>query len=332
MSHELRTPLNGILGYAQILTRTQPNEDQRQQGLEVIYQSGSHLLTLINDVLDLAKIEARKLELFPTPCHLPALIQGVVEIARIRAEQKSLVFQYHVGPNLPEGVLVDEKRLRQVLLNLLSNAIKFTEKGEVTIAVSTISKSMQNGIPQVQINFKITDTGVGISPEEMDRIFHPFEQVGNPQGRKEGTGLGLSITRTIIELMDSHIHVQSEPVMGSTFEFMLTLDLVENWADFRSTTALGRIIGYEGDRKKILVIDDRWENRIVLTSLLTPLGFDLQEAVDGNEGLKKTQENIPDLIITDLKMPGMDGWTLIQEIRRAESSHHIPIVVSSASV
>ena len=340
MSHELRTPLNGILGYAQILLRTTPSEQQQQQGLEVIYQSGNHLLMLVNDVLDLAKIEARKLELQPVPCHLPALLRGVVELSRMKAEQKSLTFVYQPSQTLSEGIVVDEKRLRQVLLNLLGNAIKFTEQGQVSLIVeqrteapnAAASEEPQANNARVQLHFRVEDTGVGIPPEQLELIFQPFEQVGSSRSQAEGTGLGLAISQTIVNLMGGQIHVKSEPGVGSCFEFDLTAEVVQNWARSRSATSQGEIVGYQGERRKILVVDDLWENRLVLTSLLSPLGFEVREANDGREGLEKAQQEAPDLILTDLKMPGMDGWELMRQIRQSASLQHLKIVVSSASV
>ena len=330
MSHELRTPLNGILGYAQILSRSKTWGEKEQRGIQIIYQCGSHLLTLINDVLDLSKIEARKLELYPKPLHLPSFLQGVVEICRIRAEQKGLEFIYIPDTNLPKGIAADEKRLRQVLINLLGNAIKFTEKGSVTFKVEAIAPELELSKTQ-PIRFAIADTGVGIAPEQIEAIFKPFEQVGDRKKQSEGTGLGLAISTKIVNLMGSKIEVQSQAGVGSEFCFEVELPLASDWAK-DSRVAEGKVlIGYEGKPQTILVVDDRWENRSVLVNLLEPLGFSIIEAVNGQDGLAKAAAN-PDLIITDLAMPVMNGFEMLRQIRNTQTLKHFKVVVSSASV
>lgn len=323
MSHELRTPLNGILGYAQILQRNEPLSTKGRTGVDVIQQCGAHLLTLINDVLDLSKIEARKLELQPTAFHLPAFLQGVVEISRIRAEQKGIDFDFQASADLPEGVYADEKRLRQVLINLMGNAIKFTERGGVTFKIEPAGD---------KVRFEVADTGVGMTPEQVEKIFLPFEQVGDLKKQSEGTGLGLAITHKIVALMDSEVSVQSELGQGSSFAFEVMLPAAENWADSAMVMRQGTVKGYEGDRRKILVLDDRWENRSVLQNLLAPIGFEVLEANDGQEGIAQALSAEPDLIITDLMMPVMDGFEFMQKLRSHPQLQHHIVVVSSASV
>ncbi len=330
MSHELRTPLNGILGYAQILSRSKTWGEKEQRGVQIIYQCGSHLLTLINDVLDLSKIEARKLELYPKPLHLPSFLQGVVEICRIRAEQKGLEFTYSPDPNLPEGIAADEKRLRQVLINLLGNAIKFTETGSVTFKVEALAPKLEPS-PIQPIRFTIADTGVGIAPEQIEAIFKPFEQIGDRKKQSEGTGLGLAISSKIVKLMGSKIQVESQPGIGSDFFFEVELPLATDWAKDNRVAEGKELIGYEGKPRTILVVDDRWENRSVLVNLLEPLGFSIVEAVNGQDGLAKAANN-PDLIITDLAMPVMNGFELLRQIRKTDTLKHLKVVVSSASV
>lgn len=327
MSHELRTPLNGVLGYTQILARTAINEQQKR-GLEIIFQCSSHLLTLINDILDLAKIEAQKLELYPTHCYLPSLLQGLAEVSRLKAEQKSLDFNYEPPHNLPSGIVVDEKRLRQVLLNLLSNAIKFTHRGNVTFQVTCpkVDKDF------VTINFKIEDTGIGMSPQQLETIFLPFEQVCHPKYQNEGTGLGLTISQQIVEMMGSSLKVRSQENVGSVFEFEINCSQSTDWIQANTLTNLGQIVGYSGQRCKILVVDDRWENRSVLVNLLIPLGFMVEEASNGEEALEKAPQFVPDLIITDLKMPIMDGWEMLSQLHHIEALQNITVIVSSASV
>ncbi len=325
MSHELRTPLNGILGYAQILQRNEPLSDKGHQGVDIIYQCGSHLLTLINDILDLSKIEARKMELHPSAIHFPAFLDGVSEICCIRAEQKGVDFIYE-SADMPMGVRVDEKRLRQVLINLLGNAIKFTDRGRVTFSVERISTSTPG---HFIARFRITDTGVGMAPDHLDKIFLPFEQVGSTTKQSEGTGLGLSISQKIIELMDSSLQVKSELGTGSTFWFDVELAETADWAIVARKNSQGTVIGYQGEKRKILIVDDLWANRAVIVNLLEPIGFEVLEACNGQEGLAKLSAN-PDLVITDLAMPIMDGFEMLQHLR--QSHQDLPVIVSSASV
>lgn len=233
MSHELRTPLNGILGYAQILQREKSINPKQKKGLNIIHQSGQYLLLLINDVLDLAKIEARKLELHPSPVLLAPLLLNIVEIIRIQADQKGLELVYEPGPHLPKAVAVDEKRLQQILMNLLGNAVKFTEQGCVTLTVDVL----QAEAPQVsgddssqdscRLSFTVRDTGIGISPETLPHIFSPFEQDKNTQHQREGTGLGLAISQQIAHLMNSEIRVHSDVDKGSMFFFVLDLPVLQ---------------------------------------------------------------------------------------------------------
>ncbi len=346
MSHELRTPLNGILGYAQILGRTKTIPEKERHGINIIHQCGSHLLTLINDILDISKIEARRLELSPSAVHLPSILQGVMEISQIRARQKSIDFHYEPDPDLPGGIVIDEKRLRQVLINLLGNAIKFTDKGTVTFRVEKLdpsvssSNSLQinsqadsqaNQNPFVRLRFTVIDTGIGIAPTEIEKLFRAFEQVGDRSRQAEGTGLGLAISQQIIQLMGGKIEVMSQLGVGSRFFFTLDVPLALDWIQ-QQTSEAGNIVGYGGERKQILVVDDRWENRSVVVNLLEPLGFVVTEAEHGQDGLDKMRELQPDLVITDLAMPVMDGFEMLKQLRQAPDLQHLIVVVSSASV
>ncbi|MBW4680327.1 MAG: response regulator [Microcoleus vaginatus WJT46-NPBG5] len=330
MSHELRTPLNGILGYAQVLYTADNFTEQQQHGIDIIYNCGSHLLTLIEDVLDLSKIEAGKMELHLSNLHLPSFLQGVAEICYIRAEQKRIQFIYQPPNNLPLAITTDEKRLRQVLLNLLGNAIKFTDSGHVTFRVEVSENFPEPSF--IQIRFVVEDTGIGMSPEQLKRIFLPFEQVSDIQRRMEGTGLGLAITEKIVEMMGGHIQVKSLMNVGSTFEFEIQCPLSTNWLETNTLTKNERIVGYTGDRKTILIVDDRWENRSIIVSLLQPLEFTVIEAGNGQEALDKAHQVEPDLIITDLLMPIMNGWDFLALLRQSEKLKEVPVLVSSASV
>lgn len=333
MSHELRTPLNGILGFTQILQRTESLTEKGRKGVGIIYQCGSHLLTLINDVLDLSKIEARKLELHPVDFYLPAFIDSVTEICRIRAEQKVIAFHIELDPDLPTGIHADEKRLRQVLINLLGNAIKFTHQGSVTFKVQVVGQeSNANGQTNYKIRFQVIDTGTGITPEQAEKIFQPFEQVGNQKQQSEGTGLGLAISQKIVLLLGGQIQVESEFGKGSTFWFEAKLPESKDWAKVSRVVEQGTIIGYQGQRRTILIADDRWENRSVIVNLLEPVGFTVVEASQGEEGWEQALTHKPDLIITDLVMPILDGFELINRLRESEQFKEIAIIASSASV
>ncbi|HEY9624641.1 MAG TPA: ATP-binding protein [Crinalium sp.] len=329
MSHELRTPLNGILGYTQILQRSQTLTQQDRKGISVIEQCGSHLLTLINDILDLAKIEARKLDLSVNEFHLPAFLQNVTEICRIRTEPKGIAFIYEADEKIPMGIRADEKRLRQVLINLLGNAIKFTDVGRVTFRVKNQPLETAG---MYRLRFEVEDTGVGMTAQQLEKIFRPFEQVGEQRRQSEGTGLGLSISQRLIELMGSTIQVESAPGRGSTFWFEVDLPEAKEWAIASRIVNQNTVIGYAGKRRRVLVVDDHWENRSVITSLLEPLGFELMEARNGQAGWEMAIAHKPDAIITDLRMPVMDGYQLLKRIRESGDLSDMVTIASSASV
>ncbi|MBF2025565.1 MAG: PAS domain S-box protein [Oscillatoriales cyanobacterium C42_A2020_001] len=371
MSHELRTPLNGILGYAQILRRNPALSDDMVQELDTIYQCGEHLLMLINDVLNLSKIEARRLELLLTDFHLPSFLRAIADLFRLRAQQKGISFLYEPLTDLPVAVHADEQRLRQVLINLLSNAIKFTDQGGVAFKVGVIEREkdgnqesggerdkeeIQNSstppspaatplayppthlptypssIPysSVIIRFQIEDTGIGIAPEHLEEIFLPFQQVGDRQRMTEGTGLGLAISRKLVELMGSELKVQSTSGQGSTFWFELKLQEVNVWQQPTPAKA-SEVTGYKGSRWKILVVDERQENRAVLVRLLSPLGFEMAEARNGQEALEKAVDFQPDVIFMDLVMPVMDGFEATRRLRRSPDFQNTIIIAASAS-
>ncbi|RPJ03676.1 MAG: HAMP domain-containing protein, partial [Deltaproteobacteria bacterium] len=246
MSHELRTPLNGILGYVQVIKRDPATPQHQQSRLSIVEQSGHHLLTLINDVLDMAKVEAGKIELHLLNFSLPLLITGVGEMVRIRTERKGVSFRLDLSPELPEQVHGDERRLRQVLLNLLGNGVKFTEKGSVTLRVRTKGE---------RARFEIEDTGIGIAPEDMERIFDPFQQACKREYRSQGTGLGLVISRNLIRLMGGELRVESGPDKRSIFWFEIELPAVSGKGQPASMENL-RITGVKGEAPLILVVDD----------------------------------------------------------------------------
>ena len=348
MSHELRTPLNGILGYAQILERDRSLTPNQKQGIDIIQRSGNHLLTLINDVLDLSKIEADKIELCPTDFQFDAFIQELTTLFQMRCQQKGIAFNYKPLSHLSTGIRADQTRLRQILINLLGNAVKFTEKGGITLKIDLVEsgerrkgigeRGQEKGIremdhcqfPILNIRFQIEDTGIGIAPDEIDKIFLPFQQVGDANYRAEGTGLGLSITKKLIEMMGGTLHVESTFRHGSQFWFIVNLPEISLITTEKSEKPM--IIGFEGGPRKILVVDDKWENRLVLVNLLKPLGFEMTEANNGQECVDYAKNNPPDLILTDLVMPVMDGFEATRQLRKIPKLQKVPIIAASASV
>lgn len=325
MSHELRTPLNAVLGYAQILRRDSSLSERQLAGLNTIQQSGEHLLTLITDLLDLSKIEAGKFELMESAVDLSGFFQMIVDIIRVKAEQKGLVFTFNASPELPRVALIDEKRLRQVLLNLLGNAVKFTDRGSVELHMHC----MPEGERHARLLFEVRDTGIGMQQEQLERIFQPFEQVGDVQRRFGGTGLGLSISRQLVRMMGGDIEVRSSYGKGSCFSFELPVARAESAT--RRNGVESPIIGFHGAPKKILIIDDVTANRTMLIDLLTPLGFDTREAADGIDGVERAKAEQPDLILMDIMMPGMNGLEATRYLRSLPEMRHTPIIAVSAS-
>ncbi len=329
MSHELRTPLNGILGYTQIIQNSPHLSKKEQRGIEIIHRCGNHLLTLINDILDFSKIEAHQIKLHPSDFHFPSFLQEIVEICRIKTEQKGLSFIYSTPENLPSGITIDKRRLRQVLINLLSNAIKFTQIGCVTLQVEVLEIKKETFSQTVKLLFHIEDTGVGMEPKLLDKIFLPFEQLGTTKNKSEGTGLGLALSQKIVEIMNSTIKVKSQVDMGSIFQFEIECPVAEDWTETSSITRTGRIVGYVGERKQILIVDDRWENRSLFINLLSSIGFELIEAENGQDGLEKAIMSQPDLIISDINMPIMNGWQMLKEVRKQDKLKNTLFIICS---
>ncbi|MEL6603861.1 MAG: CHASE2 domain-containing protein [Cyanobacteria bacterium J06614_10] len=348
MSHELRTPLNGILGYAQILERSSQLASNERKGVSIIRQCGTHLLTLINDILDLSKIEARKLELHNHDFGLLTFLEGVVEICRIRAEQKGLSFHCDFAPDLPAGVCADEKRLRQVLVNLLGNAIKFTDQGSVTLSVSlseardenTALSASESQDASQKIRFQVEDTGVGMTPEQLEKIFLPFEQVGETDRKAAGTGLGLAISQRIAEMMGSPLQVSSRIGEGSIFWIEPDILLATNWVQEqthgRKITGIESVgVNLEGvedadpDEPLLLIVDSRRENRQAIAQLLEPIGFSTVQAADSPTAVSMALSHRPAAIITELSLAGNDGLVLIKELRQQPETAKTAIFVVS---
>jgi len=305
ISHELRTPLNAIIGYAQILTKTPYATQFQKERLDIIQKSGEHLLMLLNDILDLSKIEAGCMNIQPVEFCLPDFLSTLVAMFQVRAFHKNILFDYEVSDSLPKFVTGDEIRLRQILINLLGNAVKFTEKGSVTFKTD-----YQDG----RVFFEITDTGLGIDADEHEKIFDPFHQIGSSLKKNEGTGLGLSISRKLLEMMGGELTVQSIPGQGSVFRVEIELSAVDSATDILKTGE-PEPIGYQGIKYRILVVDDIVFNRSFLSDLLIRLGFEVAEADNGEVAVEKAKEFQPDLIFMDLFMPHKDGFEATRQIR-----------------
>jgi len=323
MSHELRTPLNGVLGYAQILQKDDTLTETQKSGIEVIYRSGKYLLELINDILDLSKVEANRIDITPIEFNFDIFIRQLNELVQIKAAEKDIFFHYEALTSLPTIIYADEIRLRQILINLLGNAIKFTEQGGINFKISSISK-----VANLQmIRFQVQDSGIGIAEEDISKIFLPFQQVETSSYHQmQGTGLGLSISKKLINMMGGELYVKSVLGQGTTFWTDLQLAVVANIP----ANSTNRVIkALKGPSKKILLIDDQSGNRLVLNHFLTKIGFQVAEATDGQAGVDMAIKWQPDCIIMDLVMPVMDGIEATLKIRQLQQQ--VVIIAASAS-
>ncbi|MEO5342920.1 MAG: transporter substrate-binding domain-containing protein [Gammaproteobacteria bacterium SHHR-1] len=319
MSHELRTPLNAVLGFSQVLLRDPDLDRDKRHNLEIIKQSGDHLLNLINDVLDLAKIEAGRLELVPEPFALRGFFVDLGRLFSLKAQEKELCFECH-EEQLPAWVKLDAKRLRQICVNLLSNAIKFTQHGQVRLEASYQKGSDLSPQADGDLLIRVSDSGIGIAPEQQVEVFKPFSQVGEAHYKQQGTGLGLAISRNLVEQMGGLLELESQPGQGSLFKVRLPLQLLEQqWReaeqgmDTLSVTGYRRTDGLE-QGFRLLLVDDEPLNRSLLVNLLEPLGFALSEAEDGQLALALTEQQAFDLILMDRCMPRLDGLEATQQL------------------
>ncbi len=323
MSHELRTPLNGILGFAQILHRDATLTAEQKNGLRIIEKSGEHLLTLINDILDLSKIEADRLELQTDVFNLNVFLENILEMTRPRANSKTLELVVQKSTALPVFVRGDERRLRQVMLNLLGNAVKFTKQGRVTFIIEPESAG--------HIRFSIQDTGVGIPADRIDRLFEPFLRIDTPGQYVEGSGLGLAISRRLTRLMGGDLTIQSAPGQGSVFTVTAPLPETDQLSTTPAPTETRPVVGYQGERRRILIVDDKSDNRLLLLNLLTSLGFETLEADNGQAGIEQALAGKPDAILMDLVMPILDGYQTTRRLRENTVTRDMVIIAVSAS-
>ena len=318
LSHELRTPLNAVLGYAQVLERSDGNPVPTREGIRVIRRSAEHLSGLIDGLLDISRIEAGRLQVYSNEINIRDFLDQIVDMFRPQAAAKQLAFDYVRSPNLPVFVRTDEKRLRQILVNLLSNAIKFTEEGRIALNVDYRSQVA---------SFTVSDTGRGIAIADQAKVFEPFGR-GEEDGRSRtpGLGLGLTITKLLAETLGGEISLQSECGKGSTFRVRLMLSSIAT----PSRVADRPIAGYAGRRRTIVVVDDNADHRDLMQEILQPLGFTVLTADDGPRALELISGIRPDAFLLDIFMPGMSGWDLLARLRAL--GHTAPAIMLSANI
>lgn len=335
MSHELRTPLNAILGFAQILERNFNLEKEQQKYLGIIGRSGEHLLNLINDILELSKIEANKVTLDNNSFDLYDLVNTLRDMLGIKAQLKGLQLNFDCSSNVPQYIEGDHKKLVQVLINLLGNGIKFTQQGYVSLQVELENDSQESSLQSFDtcsLRFTVEDTGAGISEQEIDKLFTAFAQTKTGQESEQGTGLGLAISQKFVRLMGGEIKVKSELAKGTTFTFKIPLKLADI-ADIKDNKIKHKIVALELGQPtyRILVVDDNQEGRMLLTELLTPLGFEVQEAKNGQEAVDTWLSWLPHLILMDIRMPVMDGYEATKVIKNYPQGKATKIIALTAS-
>ncbi|WNV04255.1 ATP-binding protein [Candidatus Methylospira mobilis] len=325
MSHELRTPLNAILGFSQMMRRDPNASETQRENLNIINRSGEHLLSLINDVLEIAKIEAGRLQLEVAPFDLGSMVRDVTEMMRLRAQEKGLQLLLDQTSEFPRYIKSDEARLRQVLVNLVSNAIKFTAQGVIIIRLGVKNNTRKHLLMEVE------DTGPGIKPEDQKRLFKPFVQLAE-SGMQKGTGLGLAISRQFVELMGGHIGVESAVGKGSLFRVELPVELAA-LADILKAEKRGEVVALAPGQPayRILIAEDQHENQLLLSRLMTAIGLEVKIAENGAQCVKLFQDWHPDLIWMDRRMPVMDGMEATRRIRLLADGQAVKIVAVTAS-
>ena len=322
MSHELRTPLNAILGFTQLMTRDSSIGAEQQENLKIINRSGEHLLKLINDILEMSKIEVGQMTLNETQFDLHAMLKSIEEMLRLKANAKNINLSFNIGSTVPRIISTDEGKLRQILINLLGNALKFTQAGSIVLNVrrehkqaSAIEEMNFLFTDTYNLYFAVEDTGPGIEPEEIQQLFTPFEQTKVGRVSNEGTGLGLSICHKFVELMGGELKVESKINQGSVFYFQLTLREQDKAAIEKEEQ--GKVIALTDGQPtyRILAVDDVTASRLLLNKLLTCIGFEVREAGDGQQAIALWQEWQPDLILMDMRMPIIDGYEATRLIK-----------------
>jgi PAS domain S-box-containing protein len=326
MSHELRTPLNAILGFAQLMLYDEELNSQHQDDLQTICNSGNHLLTMINDILEMSKLEAGGVLLREKECYLYSIMETAKAMLTLKAQEKSLSFDMLIAPNVPPYIIADESKLRQILINLIGNAIKFTTAGAVSVSLTMRDLPIDSQYPKnlPVLYFEVKDTGAGISEAEVATLFQPFVQTASGRRSQEGTGLGLSISHNYVMLMDGRMWVTSRVGEGSTFSFYIPLKPTNLSQPDPSQKSLNRVIGIKSDRPyRILIAEDIRLNRQLLTRILSPLGLEIREISNGQEAIEVWQEWSPDLIWMDVRMPIINGLEATSKIRAIEQQQNI---------
>ncbi|MEG4351274.1 PAS domain S-box protein [Microcoleus sp. LAD1_D3] len=329
MSHELRTPLNSILGFTQLMSYESNLTPSLQERLQIVNRSGRHLLDLINDILDLSKIESGRMTLNLSDFDLTNLLASIEEMFQVKVQSKEVQLIFELAPDFPKFVHSDEKKLYQVLVNLLGNAIKFTNQGSVTLRV----KATQRDKTSCHLCFEVEDTGVGIAPTEIDSLFKVFVQSQAGNNLSQGSGLGLAISQKLVKLMGGKIRVKSTLHRGSTFSFEIPVKLPQA-ESVPPESSNQRVIGLAPGQPtyRILIVEDLEENRRLLVEILTSVGFEVREAKQGVEALSLWESWQPHLILMDLRMPIVDGYTAIKYIREGPQSQETVIIALTASV
>ena len=335
MSHELRTPLNAILGFSQIMMRSQVLPKEERENTTIIYKSGNYLLTLINNILDLSKIEAGKMTLNAKTFDFYSFLNELEDLLHITAENKGLTLIFDRQDDVPQYIYTDETKLRQVLINLINNGIKFTKQGGVSVTVASkyLGENGKDAGSAPNIIFEVRDTGAGIAEAEISKLFEAFTQTETGENSQEGTGLGLPISRKFVQLMGGDITVKSKVGKGTTFRFEIQVN-VANKTDIETQEHRHHVIALKPNqpRYKILIVDDRPTNRLLLIKLLQPLGFELQEAENGKQAIEIWDEWQPHLIWMDMRMPVMDGYEATQHIKGTTKGNATAIIALTASV
>jgi signal transduction histidine kinase/CheY-like chemotaxis protein len=333
MSHEVRTPLNAILGFCQLMQRDNSLSQEHQESLTIVIRSGEHLLSLINDVLDLSKIEAGRAALWETDFDLHTTLQNVVGMLQLRAEAKGLELWCEIAPEVPQFIHADEKKLRQVLINLIGNSIKFTERGRIVLKAGVMQSETVSLISEIEVlEFAIEDTGVGIAANEIDMLFQPFTQSKSGRDSQQGTGLGLSLTKQFVEIMAGDISVRSQLDRGSCFTFHIPIQVADS-AQIAPTKEYRKVIKLQPNQPeyRILVVDDRWENRQLMFKLLADVGFEVRMAKHGKEAVEIWESWDSHLIWMDMRMPVMNGYEAVEAIRSHVKGQATVIIALTAS-
>ncbi|MCL1495214.1 MAG: ATP-binding protein [Pseudanabaena sp. Salubria-1] len=332
MSHELRTPLNAILGFAQLMLYDQELNEQHQTDLQTICNSGNHLLAMINDILEMSKLEAGSVLLREKECSLYDIVDTARDMLYLKAQEKDLSFDVSIQPDVPPYIYTDEGKLRQILINLIGNAIKFTDSGHILVRVEV--RNLPENIAKIAgeaseiprcLCFEVEDTGAGISETDVLTLFQPFVQTDSGKRSQEGTGLGLSISYNYVRLMGGQMFVISKVGEGSTFRFYIPVKSLDLFSLDSTTKSLRRVIGIEGNQGyRILIAEDMRLNRQLLTRILSPLGIEVREVSNGQDAIEVWQSWSPHLIWMDVRMPIMNGQEAASAIREIESMRNIP--------